>query len=282
MKSVILLEGGSYRGIYTAGILDVFMEHDLYPDCVVGVSAGALNGMCYVAKQPGRVKDVTYAYGLDPRYAGEKAIRREHNMIGLNFILHEVPQYIPFDKDTFYHNKVKFYAAVTNCVTGKQEYIDRDQSSNIMKAIAASASMPFLNRRVEIEGIPYLDGGIANKTPLHFLDIHPEYDRVIFILTRESTYQKAKPSQVICKAAERFYRSFPKLVEDIKNENLLYEEERERIFTMANNKEALVIAPKQPLNIGHLEKNIDSLCRGYQIGRKDGYSYCDDVKDYLA
>lgn len=281
MKSVILLEGGSYRGIYTAGVLDVFMEHEIYPDCVVGVSAGALNGMCYVAHQPGRVKDVTYAYGLDSRYAGRKAFKSEHNMIGLNFILHQVPEYIPFDSETFFMSKTKFYAAVTNCLTGQQEYIDRDGNNDIMQAITASASMPFLNRKVELQGIPYLDGGVSNKTPLHFLDEHPEYDHVIAILTREPSYQKKETSSAMKCAARMMYHNYPKLVCDIENEKTNYIQERKRLFSLQRDKKAIIIAPKKPLNIGRLEKNIDRLCYGYQCGRTDGLAMLDSVKSYL-
>ncbi len=281
MKSVILLEGGSYRGIYTSGVLDVWMEHGIYPDCVVGVSAGALNAMCYVAHQPGRSKDVIYAYGLDPRYLGKDSLRHEHNMVGFDFILHTVPKFIPFDEKTFHTAPTKFYAAVTNCKTGAQEYIDRDTSSNIMDAIAASASMPFLNHNVPLNGTPYLDGGIAHKTPLHFLDEHPEYDRAIMILTRERTYQKAETSPLMKKAAQRAYRNFPAIAKELCNERRLFEQERQRIFQLEKEGKLLVIAPEQALGIKRLEKNMDALCTGYQTGRKDGLASVQAVQEYL-
>ena len=40
-NSILLLEGGSLRGLYTAGVLDTFMENDLYFPAVAGVSAGS-------------------------------------------------------------------------------------------------------------------------------------------------------------------------------------------------------------------------------------------------
>ena len=63
-NSLILLEGGSLRGLYTAGALDILMEHDLYFPAVAGVSAGALNAYNYVAHQPGQDQPV-----LPPRPA---------------------------------------------------------------------------------------------------------------------------------------------------------------------------------------------------------------------
>ena len=174
MKSVMMLEGGSYRGIYTSGILDVFMAHEVYPDCVVGVSAGALNGIGYVAKQPGRCRDVVMSYGMDPRYVGTKALRREHNLVGFDFILREMQDILPFDEETFYHSGIKFYATATNCDTGRQEYFDRDGSEDIFTAVAASSSMQYLCRKVQIGEHPYLDGGIGPHLPLRFLKQHPE------------------------------------------------------------------------------------------------------------
>ena len=179
MKSVMLLEGGSYRGIYTSGVLDVFMEHDVYPDCVVGVSAGSLNGLGYVAKQPGRSRDIVLTYGMDPRYVGVQALRREHNLVGFDFILREVQDRYPFDGETFCHSGMKFYAVAVNCRTGEQEYIDRDETEDILTAVAASSSMPFFCRKVKIGGEFYLDGGTGLHLPLGFLREHPEYDRVV-------------------------------------------------------------------------------------------------------
>lgn len=281
MKSIMLLEGGSYRGIYTSGVLDVFMEQNVYPDCVVGVSAGALNGMGYVAKQPGRSRDIVLNYGMDPRYVGTKALRHEHNLVGFDFILRQTQEIFPFDQETFYHGGIKFYAAVVNCRTGQQEYIDRDEAEDILTAVAASSSMPFLCRKVEMNDGVYLDGGTGKHLPLDFLRQHPEYDRVVVVLTRRIGYRKKAPSGAMRNLGKRLYRDYPRLLDNILGEAEIYAAEREELARMEQEGRILVIQPEEELGIGRLERDVDNLRRGYEIGRKDGEKYLRQVQEYL-
>ena len=67
MKTGLVLEGGAHRAIYVAGVLDVFMEKGITFDGVVGVSAGAIHGGSYVAKQKGRNIGYTLKYASDKR-----------------------------------------------------------------------------------------------------------------------------------------------------------------------------------------------------------------------
>lgn len=281
MKSVILLEGGSYRGIYTSGVLDVFMEHDLYPDCVVGVSAGSLNGFNYAAKQPGRSRNIVLSYGLDPRYVGTKALRHEHNLVGFDFILREVQNIYPFDTETFYHGGVQFYAVATNCETGEQEYFSRDGDIDIFDAIAASSSMPFLCRKVRLGNSLYLDGGIGRRLPLSFLKDHPEYDRVLAVLTRRLDYRIKAPGGAMQKLARRLYRDYPKLLDNILNEADIYAAERETLRRMEQEGRLLLIQPEQELTIGRLERNLETLRQGYETGRRSGEKYWKQAAEYL-
>lgn len=282
MKSVMLLEGGSYRGIYTSGVLDVFMEHDIYPDCVVGVSAGSLNGLGYVAKQPGRSRDIVLNYGLDPRYVGVKALRREHNLVGFDFILREAQELVPFDAEEFYHSKIKFYAVAVNCRTGEQEYMDRDESEDILTAVAASSSMPFFCRKVQIGGETYLDGGTGRHLPLSFLAQHPEYDRVAVVLTRRLSYRKKAPGGAIKNLARRLYREYPKLLENIINEAEIYAAERETLSRLEQAGKLLVIQPREELDISRLERDKEKLKAGYAAGRRDGEAEWERVQRYLT
>lgn len=281
MKSVMLLEGGSYRGIYTSGVLDVFMEHDLYPDCVVGVSAGALNGLGYVAKQPGRSRDIVLNYGMDPRYVGTKALRSEHNLVGFDFILRQTQERFPFDAETFYRGDMKYYAVATNCETGEQEYIDRDAAEDILTAVAASSSMPFLCRKVKIGTQEYLDGGIGKHLPLEFLRQHPEYDRAVMVLTRRISYRKKAPGGAMRNLARRLYHSYPNLLDDILREADYYAEEREALARMEREGRVLVIQPEVELDIGKLERDAEKLRQGYETGRRDGEKYLEQVREYL-
>lgn len=282
MKSLMILEGGSYRGIYTSGVLDVFMEHDIYPDCVVGISAGALNGMGYVAKQPGRCRDIVLSYGMDPRYVGTKALRKERNLVGFDFILRDMQSILPFDEETFRDPARQFYAVVTNCRTGKAEFISRDSGMDYLSVVAASSSMPFLCRRVKLGEEEYLDGGIASRLGLEFIDAHPEYDRIVVILTRGLGYRKKKPSRLMDNLAKRMYHQYPELQKCLREEDVLYAGERERLAALHRAGKVLIIAPEAELDIGRLERDPEKLKLGYEIGVRDGERCWHRVKDYLS
>lgn len=282
MKNLILLEGGSYRGIYTSGVLDVFMEHDIYPDCVLGVSAGALNGLGYVAKQPGRCRDIVLSYGLDPRYVGTKALRYEHNLVGFDFILRDLQHVLPFDSEAFLDPARQFYVGVTNCRTGQPEFINRDESSDFLTAVAASCSMPYLCRKVAIGDDFYLDGGASSRLGLEFLDQHPEYDRVVVLLTRRLSYRKKKPSGLMRNVGKRLYHDYPLLLDKLQREDEIYAAEREHLAQLSRSGRVLVLQPQTELEIGRLERDLDRLKVGYETGQRDGERFWQAVAAHWA
>ena len=123
--AALLLEGGSLRGLYTAGALDALMEADLYFPAVAGVSAGSLNGVNYVAHQPGRAASINLRYRHDPRYFGPKAALNGGSLFGLRFMLYDLPKEIPFDAGTFYHGGQRMIAVATSVRTGKPAYFEK-------------------------------------------------------------------------------------------------------------------------------------------------------------
>lgn len=280
MKNLILLEGGSYRGIYTSGVLDVFMEKELYPDCVVGISAGALNGLGYVAKQPGRCRDVVLTYGLDQRYMGAKALRKEHNLVGFDFILRQLQHVLPFDSQAMYAPERKMYVGVTNCRTGQVEFVDRDSCEDFLSAVAASCSMPYLCRKVKLGEDEYLDGGAASRLGLEFLDLHPEYDRAVILLTRRMSYRKKKPSGLMRSMAGRLYRDYPELIQKLCREDEIYAAERTHLKELQDQGRILVLQPQTELDISRVERDLDKLKLGYETGQRDGERFAEQVREY--
>lgn len=140
-NSILLLEGGSLRGLYTAGVLDTFMENDLYFPAVAGVSAGSLNAMNYVSRQPGRSASINLRYRHDPRYFGPKAALRGGSVFGLQFMLHDVKKEVPFDEEMFRNGGMRMIAVATNVATGKSAYFEKGKTDfDFNEAVRASAS----------------------------------------------------------------------------------------------------------------------------------------------
>lgn len=170
MKKGLVLEGGAMRGLFTAGVLDVLMEHDIWPDGVIGVSAGAAFGCNMKSKQLGRALRYNKNLVNDWRYSSLRSLLTTGDYFGGDYAYHYVPRHIDyFDVDTFSKNPMEFWVVCTNVDTGKAEYkrlteVDYDS----LEYIRASASMPIAARIVTVDGKKMLDGGIADSIPLRF------------------------------------------------------------------------------------------------------------------
>ena len=160
-KTLMLLEGGAYRGIFTAGALDVLLEHDFYFDAVAGISAGAMCGYHFIGRAHGRVRQILLEYGNDPRYFSTRNLVRSGKSIGDEFMFFDLMEKIPFDFKTFRESKTRFAVGATNCRTGKITYFEKGTATSLNECILASSSLPLTSKKIWIDGEPYLDGGVA-------------------------------------------------------------------------------------------------------------------------
>ena len=143
-EGCLVLEGGAFRGLYSQGFMDAMMKADINMQCTIGVSAGAMAGMNYVAGQIGRSARVNLRYRHDSRYVGIQAVRHNKGLIGFDFVFDGLKESDPFDGKRFFEPERRFVAVATNCLTGEAEYFEKGHCTNIFHAIRASASMASL------------------------------------------------------------------------------------------------------------------------------------------
>lgn len=191
-KVALVLEGGALRGLYTAGVLDVFMENDIKVDSIFGVSAGALFGINYRSKQIGRALRYNLKYAHDKRYMGLYSLLTTGDIMNREFCFNKlVNELDPLDFETYNSSDVEFYAVVTNVESGKAEYIEINDARRDMEYLRASGSMPFVSNLVEIDGNKYLDGAASDPIPFKkALDLG--YGKIIVVQTRPAGYFKTK------------------------------------------------------------------------------------------
>ena len=159
MKVGLVLEGGAMRGMYTAGVLDTFLDNNIEVDGIIGVSAGVLFGVNYLSKQRGRVIRYNKKYCRDKRYMGLYSLLTTGNIINKDFSFYEIPYKLDiFDDDTFSKSNTDFYATISNIETGLPEYVKLDKILEQMEVLRATSAMPFVSKVVEIDGKKYLDG----------------------------------------------------------------------------------------------------------------------------
>ena len=280
-SAALLLEGGSLRGLYTAGALDALMEQNIYFPAVAGVSAGALNGVNYVARQPGRSASINLRYRRDPRYFGLMAAVKGGSLFGLNFMLRDIPQSVPFDADTFYHGGQRMVAVATCLETGKPAYFEKGKTDfDFLDAVRASASLPLVSMPVRIGKNRYLDGGCSCPIPLHWAQ-QEGFARTVIITTRQKGFRKSLPGQRMVNLYDDFYGDQTLFLAALLTQEVRYNTLMEEIDALEAAGKVFVVRPHDPIEIGRFEKNTDKLLDLYNRGRREMRGQLTALRDYL-
>lgn len=267
MKIGLVLEGGTMRGMYTAGILDRFLEENIVVDEVIGVSAGALFGVNYKSKQKGRAIRYNKKYLNDKNYMGLYSLIKTGNIMNKDFCFNELVNKLDvFDYDTYRNDKTLFFATVTNVNTGKAEYknISDLSKKSDMEYLRASGSMPFVSKIVKVDDNYYLDGALSDSIPIN--KALKDCDKVIVVLTRPSGYRKKKKSRLYAKL---FYSKYPKLVEAINSRYKVYNKTIDKINELESEERIFVFRPSKYVDIKRIEKDINKVEEMYNLGIKD-------------
>ena len=278
MKVGLVLEGGAMRGLYTAGVLDVFLDNNIEFDGIIGVSAGVLFGVNYLSKQKGRVLRYNKKFLNDKRYMGLWSLLTTGNIINKEFSFYEVPQKLDiFDNEEYKKSKTSFYATVTNMKTGKPEYIKLTDVFEQMELLRATSAMPYVSKIVELENGKYLDGGLSDSIPVEKCK-ELGFEKIVVILTRPIEYRKKKPKEILAKVA---YRKYPNFAKTLNNRYKMYNETVEKIIDMENKKEIFVIRPSKLVKVKRIEKNPEKLQEIYDLGIEDAKSKIEELKKFI-
>jgi predicted patatin/cPLA2 family phospholipase len=276
MKRGLVLEGGAFRGLFTSGIIDVMMAHDVWPDGLIGVSAGAAFGCNYKSRQMGRAIRYNKAYAHDPRYSGIRSLLTTGDYFNAQFAYHTMPRQLDvFDNEAFNANPMQFYAVCTDVETGKAVYKHLEQASDTTYDwIRASASMPLVSRVIDLEGHKLLDGGVADSIPLAYFE-SIGYDRNVVILTQPEGY--LKEHNKLMPLLRLSLRKYPKMIEALDQRHLMYNRQLDYVSEAEREGRCLVIRPKEHLPIGHISHNPDEMQRVYDMGREEGERRIADI-----
>lgn len=268
MKTALVLEGGAMRGMYTAGVLDVFIENGIKFDAVIGASAGALFGVNYLSKQNGRAIRYNKKYNGDPNYMGIVPLLKEGNIVSTEYAYVRVPRELDvFDDETYMKSDIPFYAVVSNIETGEAEYISIKSVFEQMDTLRASGSMPFVSKPVLINGQNYLDGAVTDSIPFEYM-LNNGYDRVVVVLTKKKGYVKSAIPEWF---GNIFYkRKYPKFAKKVANRHIMYNGEMEKLKELEKKGVAQIIQTDKSIKVGKIEKDPEKMEKLYQAGREDG------------
>ncbi|MBP5403312.1 MAG: patatin family protein [Treponema sp.] len=279
-KTGLILEGGAMRGMFTSGILDVFMENGITFDGVIGVSAGATFGCNFKSQQIGRAIRYNKRFAHDWRYCSIRSMLLTGDLYGADFCYDKLPNELDvFDVTAYSNNPVKFYCVASDCETGKPVYKELAKGdANDLKWMRGSASMPVVSRIVNVDGYKILDGGMTDSIPIKFFEQNG-YNRNVVILTQPREFVKKDTHMM--GLIKLVLRKYPHAVEAMKQRAKIYNEATKYIFEKADRGEVFVICPEKSLGISRTEKNPAELERVYQEGRHAARNCLNSLIEFL-
>ena len=269
-KATLVLEGGATRGIFTSGALDYLMERDLYFSDVIGVSAGSCNAVDYVSRQPGRTRDCMIPTDKEGKYYyGIRDFVKEKSLMNMDLIFDKYPkELLPFDFETYFNSEI-------NC-----QYMTEDSDNDrLMKLCRASSSMPLLTPIVNIDNVPYLDGGLADSVPIRRAQ-QMENEKIVVILTKNQGYRKSVLSPTMQRVYKRAYKSYPNLIRTIFRRSFEYNKTMNYLDQLEKRGEIFILRP-QVKPVSRLERNKETLHAFYEHGYKYTERKFDDLMEYL-
>lgn len=281
IKAALALEGGALRGMYTSGVLDTFLKNNMEFECVAGVSAGALNAMSYISKQPGRSAKINLEYCDDPRYIGRKAFIKNKGIIGYDYLFGDISENkVPFDYKSFENTNQRFIIVTTNCEKAETEYLEKSNCNDLFKAAQASSSMPLASAMVEINNNHYLDGAVTTSIPVKWA-LEQGYEKVVVVLTRDKTYRKPMLSNKMKKLYKLAYHKYPKLIEKLNTMPERYNKLQDEIIDLEKEGKIFIIRPEKEVTVSRLEKDKEKLENLYKEGIAEAEKNLDALKEYL-
>lgn len=274
--TALILEGGGNRGVFTSGVLDCLMEHQIKFPYVAGVSAGACNAVDYVSWQPGRTKKCMILEDKENRYISLGQTIRNKSLFDMDMIFDRFPKEIfPFDFDTFFQSDIRCQLVVTDCLTGKARYMEEKRDAErLMRICRASSSIPAACPMVVLDGRPYLDGGVSDSIPL-FHAMKLGYKKDVVVLTRNLGYRKTKPGKSAAFYSAAF-KKYPNLTRSLLNRYKVYNRTLDLVEKWEREGHIFVIRPvSKP--ISRTEQSKEALTAFYQ----EGYSLMEERLDEL-
>ena len=274
----LILEGGTFRPIFSAGVMDALLDNDIiFPYCI-GVSAGITNGVSYISKQKGRNLAVIEQYRNDKRYLGLKNFFSCHSIFGLDFVFNEIPNnLLPFDMDTYQRYSGKILVGVTNAQTGQTEYLDGKDLDENCTILRATCAIPYFFPCIKYKGNEYYDGGICDPIPIRKA-IADGNEKHLIVLTRPASYKKTLSKNNIL-AAKNISKKYPNLKEPLLTRHIAYNETVRFCEDLERQDKALILRPSEEGALKSFEKDINKLKAGYNLGYKTATDNLDKIKE---
>ena len=280
-NTALVLQGGGMRGIYTAGVLDFLMHHQVELPYVIGTSAGALNACSYVSNNPGRSKTVMTKYMRSAKFASLGNYLLRGNYFDFEYLFYEVAKVLPFDWDRFNSSPIRLLCACTSFKTGEVVYFEKGKDEQFLKGVAASSSLPATIRKpVMVAGKPYCDGGPVCSIPFR-KPLEDGCQKLVIICTQMKGHRKSPDPEKLPIYMRRYVDDYPEFVKAFRKWSATYNQDMDEIDKMGEEGKAFVIYPSQPPNVSVASRDKKAAETLYELGKKDMEKRFSELLDYL-
>lgn len=278
MKTALVLEGGGLRGVFSAGVIDCFLDHDIRFDYVIGVSAGACNAMAILGKQKRYFWSIINTVSGRNSFYGVSQMVDSHRFVNLDKIFYEYTEQFHFDFDTLMNNPAEWEMVVSNIETGKAEYMTTKDLDRLRVIGKASCSLPIITDPVNIDGQLYLDGGICDSIPIEHV-LEKGFDRIVVVLTRKKgNYSHTnEPTKAIIR---RIYSAYPNLIKAMYDRGDLYRNEVAMCEQLEQEGKVILIRPTMK-EIGRLESDENEISLSYFHGYTKAKENIETIKKWV-
>lgn len=281
-NTALVLEGGALRVVYTAGILDVFMEENIHFPYVIGTSSGSLAGLNYVTNQKGRVAHINISYCKDKHYISMRNRLTYGGVFNFDYLFEEpTPRWPNLDMDTYNHTDKRYIAVATSCETGKPVYFENPKGKAFRPCLEASCSMPLLSKKVATPKGLCLDGGVSASIPYQ-KPLNEGVEKIVVVKTRERAYRKKEHSGIVNGLYRLAYGKNPEFLQTAMQRPLSYNRQVDDLYALEKQGRVFVIEPQQPVDVGRMERDEDKLKRLYSLAQQQAYALLPAMKAYLA
>lgn len=281
-KTGIILEGGAMRSIFTAGIMDFFLEKGVEIPNVLAVSAGAYAGMNYVSGQKGRILEAVVKPMETQKILGAKVLMKTGDFFNMDLLFDKIPKIeCPFDFEAFKASGKRFITSAIDCLTGEAKYFDKfDNIDEFLQICRVANSLPLLAQMGYIDGVPMMDGGMADAIPLDKA-VEEGWEKIVVVFTRESTYRKSAHGDIYnSRMVKWLYKKYPGLLKAIDARPKKYNDSIERLNKMEEEGKAFVFRP-HGITLTNNESDPDVLRSYYKVGYEHAKERYDELMGYL-
>lgn len=256
------------RGIFAAGVLDVFLEHRFDPfDLAVGSSAGACNLASHLAGQHGRNRRCYLTQMRRREFSDAGRFLRGGHWLDLDYLWDAFCKEDPLDVVATAAHRTQLVVGTTSVATGDAAFFEPD-ADELIEVLRASSAVPLLYRKfVDLEGGQFADGGVAAPIPVD--EAYRRGARRILVI-RSRPAEFPGPSRVECSLVATALRKHGGLASAFRNYRAVYARSVDFLRSPPRDCTVIHVAPERHLRTSRMTRDLQPLELDYARGRAAG------------